>query len=86
MIKFYLFSIVIWAIMLFGTAYLFEEKILENGWETAPKSHKNPWIVLLVASATPIVRVLFFISELVMVGMTREKFDEMTKADQDESN
>lgn len=86
MIKFYLFSIVIWAIMLFGTAYLFEEKILENGWETAPKSHKNPWIVLLIASATPIVRVLFFISELVMVAMTKEKFDEIITEYQDESN
>lgn len=86
MIKLYLFSIVIWAIMILGTAYLFEEKMRENGWFETPNSKKNPWIVLLVASATPIVRVIFFVTELIMVGMTREKLEEFKKELEDESN
>ena len=72
--------------MIFGTAYLFEEKMRENGWFETPKSKKNPWIVLLVASATPIVRVIFFVTELIMVGMTREKLEEFKKELEDESN
>ena len=86
MIKLYLFSIVIWAIMIFGTAYLFEEKMKENGWCDVPKSKKNPLVVLFVMSAVPIVRVICFIAELMMVGMTREKFEELNKELDDESN
>lgn len=86
MIKLYLFSVVIWAIMIFGTAYLFEEKIKENGWVETNKSKKNPWMVLFVASATPVVRVLFFISELIMIGMTKEKFEKLNEECENESN
>ena len=86
MIKLYLISIVIWMIMMYGTAWLFEERIRENGWMNLPKSKKNPWMVLFVASATPIVRVLFFISVLIMVGMNKEKFDEWTKETNNESD
>ena len=86
MIKLYLISIAIWMIMMYGTAWLFEEKIKENGWMNLPKSKKNPWMVLFVASATPVVRVLFFISELIMVGMTKEKFDEWIKESKNESD
>ena len=86
MIKLYLISIAIWMIMMYGTAWLFEEKIKENGWTNLPKSKKNPWMVLFVASATPVVRVLFFISELIMVGMTKEKFDEWIKESKNESD
>lgn len=86
MIKLYLFSIVIWAIMLFGTAYLFEDKIVKNGWCNVPNSKKNSLIMLLVASAIPVVRLIIFASELMMVGMTKEKFEKLKKDFEDGSN
>lgn len=86
MIKFYLISIVIWFIMIYGTAWIFEDKIKENGWLDVPKSKKNPYLIGILAAATPIVRVVFFISALMMICMTKEKFDELKKDLEDESN
>lgn len=75
-IKLYLISIVIWMIMIYGTAYLFEEKIKENGWFDLPKSKKNPWLMLFFMSAIPIIRVLFLLSVIIMASMTKEQVDE----------
>lgn len=86
MIKLYLISIIIWLIMIVGTIYLFEDKIRENGWTNVQKSNKNPWVVLILASAIPLIRVVCFISTIMMVGMTKEKFDELKKELDDESN
>ena len=85
-IKLYLFSIVIWAIMIYGTAYLFNEKIKENGWLDMPKSKKNPFVIIVLGSVIPIIRALFFLVVIIMIGMTREKFEEITKESKDESN
>lgn len=86
MIKFYLISIVIWAIMIYGTAWIFEDKIKENGWTDAPKSKKNPYLIALLSAAIPIVRVIFFISVFVMVATTKEKIEELQKEFENESN
>lgn len=76
MLKLYLISIVIWAIMIYGTAYLFNNKIKENGWLELSKSQKNPYIPLVLSSAIPVIRVFFFLAVIIMVGMTPEKFEE----------
>lgn len=86
MIKFYLMSIVIWFIMIYGTAWIFEDKIKENGWLDIPKSTKNPYLIAILGSAIPIVRVVFFISVIIMIGMTKEKFDDLKKEYENESN
>jgi hypothetical protein len=86
MIKLYLISIVIWAIMIFGACYIFEDKIREKGWLDAPKSKKNPLVLLFFMSAIPVLRVLFFLSVLVMASLTKEQVDEWTKDSKDESN
>ena len=86
MIKLYLISIVIWFIMIYGTAWIFEDKIKENGWMDAPKSKKNPYFIALLSAAIPVVRVIFFVSVIIMIGTSREKFDEWKKDLEDESN
>ena len=86
MIKLYLISIVIWAIMIYGTAYLFEDKIKENGWIYLPKSKKNPYVIAILSVTIPVIRVVFFVSVLVMIGMTKEKFEKWKEEFQDESN
>ena len=78
MIRMYAISIVIWAIMIFGTIYLFEDKLRENGWITEVKNNtKNPWVVLFFMSAIPILRIVFFLVIIMMVGMTKEQFEEL---------
>lgn len=79
MIKLYLFSIVIWAIMIYGTAYIFEDKIRENGWLDLPKSKKNPWLTLLFMSMILVLRVIFLLSVIIMASMTKEQVDEWKK-------
>lgn len=74
----YLISIVVWAIMIFGTVYLFEDKIRENGWMNGVKKNtKNPWLILFFMTAIPILRTVFFIAAIMMVGMTKEQFEEL---------
>ena len=86
MIKLYLISIVVWMIMIYGTAYLFEDKIRENGWADTPKSKKNPYFMALLSAAIPVIRVVYFLSVIMMVGMTKEQFDALMKEIKDESN
>lgn len=86
MIKFYLVSIVIWAIMIYGTAYIFGDKIRENGWLDAPKSKKNPYVLALLSAAIPVIRLLYFLSVIVMVGFKKEEFDEWMDELQDGPN
>ena len=76
MIQTYLISIIIWGIMILGSIYLFEDKIKENGWLEMPKSKKNPWLTLFFMSAMPLLRVIFFVTILIMCSMTTEQFDE----------
>ena len=86
MIKIYLFSIVIWAIMIYGTAYLFGNKIRENGWLDVKDEKKNKYVTAFLITAIPIIRVLMFIVVIIMVGVTKEKFEEWQKELNDESN
>ena len=79
MIKLYLISIVIWFIMIYGTAWIFEDKIKENGWTDIPKSDRNPYLVGLLSAVIPIIRVVFFVSAIVMVSVPKDKFDEWIK-------
>lgn len=75
----YFISIIIWGIMIFGTVYLFEDKIRENGWLDGQKSTKNPWLMLFFMSAIPLLRLVFFLAAIMMVGMTKEQFEELKK-------
>lgn len=86
MIKLYLISIVIWAIMIYGTAYLFGNKIRENGWLDVKDEKKNKYVTAFLITAIPIIRVLMFIAVIAMVGVTKEKFEEWQKELNDESN
>lgn len=86
MIKLYLISIVVWFIMIYGTAYLFEDKIRENGWMDIPKSKKNPYVMALLSAAIPIIRVIYFISVMVMVGTTKKQVDKWKRELEDGSN
>ena len=83
MLKFYLVSIIVWFIMIYGTAYIFEDKIKENGWMGAPKSKKNPYIVVVLSAMIPVIRAIFFVSVLIMIGMTKEKWEETFNNDSD---
>ena len=86
MVQLYLFSIVLWAIMIYGTVWIFEDKIKANGWFNAQNNKKNPWVTLFFMSAIPLLRVLFFVSAIIMVGMTKEKFDKWLEEYKNESN
>ena len=86
MIKLYLSSIIIWAIMVFGTAYIFEEKIMDNGWKDSLKTKKNPYVMLAISPAIPVVRAIFFTSAIAMALITKEKYDELERRVKNESN
>ena len=86
MIQLYLFSIIIWAIMIYGTAYLFQDKIRTNGWLNTKKDNRNPWITMFFMVAIPLIRVLFFVTVIIMVGTTKEKFDKWLEEIKDEFN
>lgn len=86
MIKLYLISIAIWAIMIYGACYIFEDKIRENGWLDAPKSNKNPLVQLFFMSIIPVLRVVFLLSIILMAGVTPEQAEKMKKDLEDESN
>ena len=86
MIGMYLTSVFIWALMIGGTVYLFQDKIRENGWlDNLNKSNKNPWVTLFLMSAIPVVRIVFFFAALVIVGMTKEEFEKLQEELKDES-
>lgn len=77
MIELYLFSIVVWLLMIFGTIYLFKDKIKENGWLEYPKTTKKfSWIVMFLACAIPFIRVIYFLAVIMMAGMATEQFEE----------
>ena len=86
MIQLYLFSIVIWAIMIYGTVYLFQDTIRANGWINVKKNNRNPWIAMFFMAAIPLIRVLCFVTAIIMVGTTKEKFDKWLEEFKDESN
>lgn len=78
MIELYLFSIVVWFLMIFGSIYLFKDKIRENGWLEYPKTtKKSSWITIFLACAIPLVRATYFLAVLIMAGMTTEQFEEL---------
>ena len=80
MIEFYLFSIIVWFLMIFGSIYLFKSKIIENGWLEGSKPVKNgSLITVFLACAIPFVRAFYFLSVIIMAGMTKEQFEEWTK-------
>lgn len=86
MIKAYLISIVVWAFMIFAVCYIFEDRIKENGWLDAPKSKKNPFLMLLFMSAVPVLRVVFLLTAICMACFTQEQLDEWKRDQDDESN
>lgn len=86
MIKLYLISVVIWAIMIYGVCYIFQDQIRENGWLDAPKSKKNPFVMLFFMSAIPVLRAVFFLSAIIMASATKEQVDKWKKDSEDESN
>jgi hypothetical protein len=81
----YITTIVVWMIILIGTAYIFEDRIRENGWlKDVKQTDKNPWLLVFFMSAIPLLRVVFFISEIMMVAATKEDIDELVEDLKDE--
>lgn len=81
----YITSIVVWMIILIGTAYIFEDRIIENGWlEDVKQTDKNPWLLVFFMSSIPLLRVVFFIAEIMMVAATKEEIDELVEDLKDE--
>ena len=81
----YVTSIVVWMIILIGTVYIFEDRIRENGWmKDVKQANKNPWLLVFFMSAIPLLRVVFFIAELMMVAATKEEIDELIEDLKDE--
>lgn len=76
MIKMYLYSIAVYAFIILCAIYLCQGNIKKNGWDKYEKSDMNPWIVLLCASAIPIIRLLFIGCIFYMACYTMEQFEE----------
>ena len=74
----YLTSVIVFMVAIVGTAYLFENRIRENGWhENVKKTNKNPWLIVFFMSAIPVLRAVFFIAEIIMIAGTKEEIDEL---------
>lgn len=81
MLKVYLISVVIWMIIIFCTTYLFAEQIKQKGWIETNKhgSFFKALFNVFCMSVVPLLRLLFLITILLMAGVTKEEFEEMTR-------
>lgn len=78
MLRIYLVSIIIWMIIIFCTIQLFKFKIVENGWlELKSDQVMNPFMVLFLTSAVPLVRLLMFVCTIYMAIYTKEQYEEL---------
>ena len=79
MLRIYLTSVLIYMIIIYALVYIGQYKIKENGWIDAEKKKGNPWVTLFCLAAVPLFRVVCIIALIMMIGMTKEKFEEEFK-------
>lgn len=76
MLKIYFSSVVIWMIINYSAAKIFEAKIRENGWLEGQKPLKmNRLVALFILSAIPVLRLLIPVCCLLMGSITKEEFE-----------
>ena len=85
MLKIYFVSILIWMMIIFCAAYLFEDAIKQKGWIDSNKHSKfvSVLFTLFCMSAIPVLRLLFLVVILFMAGVSKEEFEEMSKSNND---
>lgn len=75
--KFYLTTVVIWMIIIYAMAKLFEEGIREKGWVKEDKStKKGVFSKLFTLAAVPIVRLFVCVLIIYMSSHTPEQLEE----------
>lgn len=84
MLKFYLSSILIWSIILICEMLVFSGAIYKNGWLDDLKNKKynvirfiTAILSYIVTAAIPIFRFIMAISIFMMVGISKERFNEL---------
>ena len=75
MVKTYLYSIVVYMIIIWCSGYLCKENIKKNGWNKPVETDMNPLLVLLAVSAIPIIRLVFVGFIFYMACYTLEHFE-----------
>lgn len=70
MLKFYLTTVAIYAIIILSMCKMFKSAINENGWfkDEEKETGENKWTMLFCLSAVPIIRLLIVIS-IYMIAM-----------------
>ena len=76
MVKMYLYSIVVYMIIIWCSGYLCKENINKNGWNKPVETDMNPLLVLLAVSAIPIIRLAFIGWIFYAACHTAEQFEE----------
>ena len=92
MLDFYLSSVIVWFIILFSEAAVFNNRLHKNGWLDVQKEHHNIIRILfgyVMVAAIPIFRLLMAIMIFVMAAVSKERFDGLVeeleiKDDEDE--
>ena len=80
MFNFYLGTVIIYLIVIYGLLYLFDERIAENGWTSGVKlSNKNPRIALLFMAAIPVLRIAIILCLIYMTTSTKKEFEKHKK-------
>lgn len=75
MLRIYLTSVLIYMIIIYALAYMGQDKIKENGWIDGIKKKGKPLAGLFCLAAVPILRIFFVLVIILMIGMTKEKFE-----------
>lgn len=75
MLRIYLTSVLIYMIIIYALAYIGQDKINENGWTDGIKKKGKPLVGLFCLAAVPILRIFFVLVIILMIGMTKEKFE-----------
>ena len=80
MLKAYLISVVIWMIIIYAMAAIFETAIKEKGWTKEKKDKKRGLLSsLFLMAAVPVLRLFICICILVMATYTPGQIEEMKK-------
>lgn len=76
MFDFYLGTVIVYIIVIYGLLYLFAQQIADNGWTNGIKrNNKDPHIALLFMAAIPILRIAIVFCLIYMTTHTKEHFE-----------
>ena len=80
MLKFYLITVVIWMIIIYAMAAIFESSIKEKSWlKDKPNKKRGLLSSLFLLAAVPVMRLFVCICILMMAVYTPEQLEEMKK-------